>query len=71
MEKVEPFTIRDFIERKNEDRARSKTSFDWLPADAERRKELRRKIQEGGRQSLTEDERKEAFAHGLLQRGRT
>ena len=67
MDRVKPFTIKDLIEQRTEDRERSKTTFGWLPADADRRKELRVKIREGGRQSLTEAERKEAFAHGLLQ----
>ena len=49
-----------------DERETSKTTFGWLPADAKRRKELRKKIADGGRQSLTDAERKEALAHGLV-----
>lgn len=61
-----PLDIRNLIARLQEDRERSHTTFDWLPVDGERRRELRKKIQDGGRQSLTPEERREAFAHGLL-----
>lgn len=66
---IVPLGIRNLIEKIQEERKRAQTTFDWLPADGERRRELRTKIREGGRQSLDPTERKEAYAHGLLTHG--
>lgn len=45
------------------------TNVIGLIESAERRKALRKKIADGGRRSLTQQERKEAQDHGLVPEG--
>ena len=69
-ERTKPISVLDLIERTQNEKktaeAAARTSFDWLPVDASRRRELRKKISDEGRKSLTQAERKEAKAHGLI-----